>query len=106
VSIQLDIEYTMPEWQVAQTASPELEAAWQTYLDALWCHEYGHTDIALTGANDAFDTLTMILEQEGCADGADLAQMAFDEILDVAREQGDAYDEETIHGETMGAVFP
>jgi predicted secreted Zn-dependent protease len=104
--VLVEIEYSLPEWDAPPAADPALTDEWSTYMDALLCHEYGHAEFGLDAANDVYATLSAIDAGGDCAAQQTQADAAFQSILDdyVAREI--AYDEETNHGATMGAVFP
>jgi predicted secreted Zn-dependent protease len=104
--VLVEIEYSLPEWDAPPAADPALTDEWSTYMDALLCHEYGHAEFGLDAANDVYATLSAIDAGGDCAAQQTQADAAFQSILDdyIAREI--AYDEETNHGATMGAVFP
>lgn len=104
--VLVEIDYSLPEWDEPPDADPALVDEWNTYMDALVCHEYGHAKFGLDAANDVYSALSAIDAGGDCAAQQTQADAAFQSILDdyVAREI--TYDEETNHGATMGAVFP
>jgi predicted secreted Zn-dependent protease len=104
--VTVDISYGVPEWTPPDGVSPELVTHFQTYMNALMCHEYGHAKFGLDAANDVHEALSAIEAGGDCAEQQSLADAEFERILDdyIAREV--QYDEDTAHGASMGAVFP
>ncbi len=104
--VSLEIDYLLPEWDPPASADPDLVDAWQTYIDALQCHEYGHGRIAVDCANEVMDAFESLQETGDCAALQENAQSAFDTVLDACAAREVMYDADTNHGATMGAVFP
>jgi predicted secreted Zn-dependent protease len=104
--VTVDVTYVYPEWEPSANASPELTESWDTYMDALFCHEYGHAKHGLDCANEVFTALSAIDAGGDCNAQQAEADAAFDDILADCNERDVEYDEETDHGATMGAVFP
>lgn len=102
----VEIAYSLPEWDEPPAADPALADEWDAYMDALYCHEYGHARIGLEAANEVYTTLSAIDAGGDCSAQQTQADAEFQRILAdyVAREI--AYDEATNHGATMGAIFP
>jgi predicted secreted Zn-dependent protease len=105
VDVSLDIVYTMPEWDEPASASPELADQWFSFVDLLWCHEFGHTANGLWAANEVLDTLVEALLQD-CNNGWSSAQGEVQDILSQANAMDIMYDDETNHGATQGVQFP
>ncbi|HVR20169.1 MAG TPA: DUF922 domain-containing protein [Polyangiaceae bacterium] len=105
-SVALDIVYDMPEWNPPTNADPALVASFAAYIDALWCHEYGHGEIGIECANDLYDALSSIPATGDCVALQSTAEAETQRIVDVCRVANEQYDAETNHGATMGAVFP
>ncbi len=104
--VTVDVTYDFPEWQTSAGDSPELVASWDTYMNALFCHEYGHAEHALDCANDVFTALSTIDAGGDCSKQQSEAQAAFSPILDEYNQLDVQYDADTNHGASMGAVFP
>ena len=105
-TIQITITTVLPELSSPDDLSTDLLARWQRYLDALRGHESGHVARELDGAR----TLKSLLEQTPPAPtcpelGRQLNVLGEDEV-DKIRASDSAYDVETRHGRTQGAVFP
>jgi predicted secreted Zn-dependent protease len=104
--VSVDISYGIPEWTPPDGVSPELVTHFQSYMNALMCHEYGHAKFGLDAANDVYSALSAIDANGDCTAQQSLGEAAFERVLDdyIAREL--EYDAETNHGASMGAVFP
>jgi predicted secreted Zn-dependent protease len=105
-SLTLDIAYSMPSWAAPSTADAALLDSWHTYLDALYCHEYGHGEIGLDCANAVYDALSDLQPTGDCDALSVAATTEFESVLAECRTRETAYDADTNHGATMGAVFP
>jgi predicted secreted Zn-dependent protease len=106
LAITLDITYRYPEWEPPASASAALVTSWETYMDALFCHEYGHAKNGIDAANAAYDALSAIDAGGDCDAQQTRAEAAFDVVLTTYQERDLQYDADTQHGATMGAVFP
>lgn len=106
LAITLDITYRYPEWEPPAGASAALVTSWETYMDALFCHEYGHAKNGIDAANAAYDALSAIDADGDCDAQQTRAEAAFDVVLTTYQERDLQYDADTQHGATMGAVFP
>jgi len=104
--VTVDVTYSVPEWNPPVGADPALVESWESYIDALFCHEFGHALHGLEAANDVYDELSSIDTGGDCAAQQELADAAFQSIIDEYAALEVAYDDETNHGATMGAVFP
>ena len=60
LTVTVDVTYQFPEWEPSASASSELVTSWETYVDALFCHEYGHAKNGLDCANDVYTALAAI----------------------------------------------
>jgi predicted secreted Zn-dependent protease len=103
-TISLTIVYTLPEWLPSEEDDDALVDAWVTYLDALYCHEYGHGRLAVQCANEIYEAVNALPDDCGTIQAA--ASAVVDDVLETCRERDVAYDDATNHGATMGAVFP
>lgn len=104
--VTVEVTYTYPEWDAPATASSDLVASWEAYMDALFCHEYGHAKHGLECANEVYTALAAIDAGGNCGEQQTKAAAAFDTILQKYNELDLRYDDDTSHGATMGAVFP
>lgn len=104
VKTDVDIVYFLPR-MVSATPGSELAVLWDDYLTRLKQHEFGHKDIAVktgTEINEVFASLATFdshdeLERE--------VKRRTEEKLLRLKEVQVAYDHETRHGETQGAVL-
>ncbi|HEY3500822.1 MAG TPA: DUF922 domain-containing protein [Polyangiaceae bacterium] len=104
--VTADVNYRVPEWVQPNDALPELVTSWETYMDALFCHEHGHAKLGLQAASEIYVALDEIEANGDCGAQQSLAEAAFGAILDDYLEREIRYDVETNHGATMGATFP
>ena len=93
-----ELYLTMPNWTPPADAAPELVTKWEEYIRALEEHEVGHLDNVINN----YETVLTAIQAAAC-DTADAAAVA---ALDPLYEFDAAYDVETNHGATQGAVFP
>ncbi len=105
-TVKLAVTYTVPEWQAPADADAGLVASWKSYLDALWCHEYGHTEHGIQAANAALDAFQALTTRGDCNAIQAAGQQAFQGVLDDYHARDRAYDVDTNHGMNTGAVFP
>jgi predicted secreted Zn-dependent protease len=103
--VDLDLTYTYPQWTVPPDAAPAAVSAWQTYLTHVERHEQGHREIAEAAAADLVQTLEMLPAAGTCDQLAASARAAVTERFARHAELQVAYDEETGHGATQGAVL-
>ena len=117
IELSMDTLLEMPSWEPPQGTPQDDIDAWNLFITKLTEHEERHAEIA----EDEFDAFKQAMlaagEQVGFgATSADACSTANDKVLQAladaataeeGRIQGlqDAYDEETDHGETEGAVL-
>jgi predicted secreted Zn-dependent protease len=106
LTVSVEVNYRVPEWQEPEDADPDLVQSWQTYMNALFCHEYGHAEFGLEAALDVYEALDAIDAGGDCDQQQQLASAAFSSILSDYIALEIEYDQTTNHGATMGAVFP
>ena len=105
VKTEVDIVYLLPR-RTSSVSGPELTLLWDEYLARLKEHEFGHKDLAVKTAAELNETLAS-LASFGSEDELELeANRRADEKLRSLKEIQVAYDDETRHGETQGAVLP
>lgn len=106
VTTSADVTYTLPRWKVPRAAAPELTAHWDRYLAALQTHEDGHRDFGVRGAHEVEQQIRALPAHGSCRELEAAANAAGHRVLDKYRAQELAYDRDTRHGATQGAVFP
>lgn len=103
--VDLDVNYTYPQWIAPPNAAPGLLAAWGTFVARLEVHEEGHAAIAAASARDIVGALEGLGPRASCDDLAGAARSLADGLLARHAEAQVAYDRETGHGVTQGAVL-
>lgn len=98
VRLTYTITVTMPRWVPPPEATADLVSRWTAYTEALARHEQGHVERVLAG----IDPIAQAIRAADCATANDAAQAVLADI----QAENDAYDEETDHGATQGAIFP
>lgn len=104
-TVLLRSSIVLPEWTNASTARPEIATGWRPFLRALRSHEEGHRSRAKAQGVFLWQSL-LGLEAEDCADLQDLVEEIADRVLAEGREAQLAYDRDTGHGLTQGAIWP
>lgn len=104
VSVRIRSDITMPRWTPPADTVPGLFAQWKQFIDGLERHEAGHKDISARGAKDILHKLQTLTAP--CASVSDEVQRTTSEIMTRVRNEQVAYDTETRHGFTQGAIFP
>ncbi len=106
VTTDVRVLMTLPRWRGPADAAHPLVKKWRGYLDALMQHESGHRDTGFRAATEITDTLAGLPPQPSCDEAEVRANAAARAVLERFREHDVAYDDETRHGATQGAVFP
>ncbi len=91
----------LPELHAPRSIAPDILEPWGHYIEALRRHEMGHVAIARAAGQALFDALSAL------PDGASrerIDHVARASIAE-AHEKERAYDSETRHGATQGAVL-
>lgn len=104
--VKVDIRFTMPRWQPAANASLSLVQHWQRYLAALQLHENGHKDNGLKAAQEIDQILAQLPTAASCSALEVKANQSAQQIVKRYNQADIAYDQQTSHGRTQGAVFP
>ena len=105
-NLDVAIEIRLPRLADETAVAPAILDSWRAYAGALEQHETGHADresAVLEGLRDAFESAPSAAECGGL--GAALNALGDDFVMQV-RLSDDAYDAETDHGRSQGAVFP
>ena len=105
VKTKVDIVYRLPRL-IAAGSDPELTTLWNEYLARLQQHEFGHKDLAVKTAseiNEIFASLGTFTSKAELKREIDLRT---EEKFKRLKEIQIAYDDETKHGVTQGAILP
>ena len=104
-TVLLRSRIVMPEWTNVSTAPPEIARGWRPFLEALRYHEEGHRNRAKSQGIFLWQAL-LGLEGSDCDELSGIARSTADRVIAEGREAQVAYDRETGHGLTQGAVWP
>lgn len=102
----VDIVFRYPKWVKTEEAPTDLVGKWDHYMKNLIEHENGHRDLAVTLAKEVNEAIAQL--------GPARSKKELDRVIkDTARAKMAelktiqvAYDDDTGHGRTQGAVFP
>jgi len=106
VGVTLKLIYEMPLAAADQTWDAALTRKWRKFTSALWSHELGHGDLALTQAEELQTQLEALPAAADCNALRATVDELGDQAMDAHNAAQRAYDDETSHGRTQGAVFP
>ena len=106
VEVEVEVTFTLPQWDPPADASQELMGKWNAYMTALQTHEDGHKDIAIQAGNEILQTLEALLAYPTCSELEKAADAAGEGVLDQYRQQETIYDRTTDHGATRNLRFP
>ena len=103
IKVVVNSQITLPRWAPPADTEPGLFAQWNTFLADLATHEIGHKDISARGAKAILGRLHAI--NTSCASLNEEIRRRTDGIMTATRQEQVAYDADTRHGATQGAVF-
>jgi predicted secreted Zn-dependent protease len=103
VSVSINARIRLPRWTPPTSVEPGLVAEWQRFLKALEDHEAGHKDISAKAGDEIVRRVSGMSGQ--CASLAVLAKNTAKEIVESARQEQLAYDDDTLHGLKQGTSF-
>lgn len=103
--VNLDLAYTYPQWSPPENVAPSVATAWQGYLARVELHEHGHRDIAAAAAAELARTLEALPGQASCDALGTTARATAAELLARHAQTQRAYDHDTDHGATQGAIL-
>ncbi len=104
VTLVLHISFLFPFFK-DDGSNASLTAQWNRYFTNLQTHEFGHRDITVQHAQNALAAIQAFPDAP-CQNIVQTVNAYADAQLDVIQQRNAAYDAETRHGETQGAVFP
>jgi predicted secreted Zn-dependent protease len=105
IGIKITATITLPRWAGAGTSSA-LAKKWQSYNAALRVHEDGHYSHGVRAAEEIKSLGQSLRTSGGCSALAKLFDDQAASILEKYRMADAAYDADTKHGRTQGAIFP
>ncbi len=105
VKVGLHTAVAMPLWQPSTSATSGLAGRWQTFITNLIAHEQGHVALDQQYANKMLTDLQAVSEQS-CSELTSLISNTIDADTHALDLANDAYDVNTDHGATQGAVLP
>ena len=106
VTTHVDVVIKMPRWTGQNEADEALKDRWDNYFRALHGHELGHRNFGIKAAAEIEREISELDPSLDCAELGAAANAIGHRILDKYRRLEIAYDRETRHGYTEGAVFP
>lgn len=105
VRVGLHTAIALPSWQPASSATKGLDDRWQQFANGLYTHEAGHVSIDKAYAAKLTLDLKSMPEQP-CGDAASMVHALAAADVSALNRANDAYDVQTDHGATQGAVLP
>jgi len=104
-TVLLRSRIVLPEWTNASTAPGQIARGWRPFLAALRRHEEGHRNRAKAQGVFLWQSL-LGLEAADCDALQTMVESTADRVINEGREAQVAYDRDTGHGLTQGAVWP
>ncbi|MCC7105005.1 MAG: DUF922 domain-containing protein [Chloroflexi bacterium] len=106
MTVKLSVITTLPRWTEPSSASRRLVDRWDRFLGGLRDHEAGHETIALQAGPELLKALSGLGMYLSCGDLDRAADSAGRAVVARYSDLQAAYDRDTEHGATQGAVFP
>lgn len=103
--VSIDVVITLPEWLPATEVDTGLQVKWGQFRRALAAHEQRHREIAIDGAEAAYDAIAG-LYRASCDAAVSEARARLDRVGVEVVAAHQRFDEETQHGKTTGAYWP
>ncbi len=103
--VVVDIQITLPEWLPGADVDPDLAADWSRFRRALTDHEDRHREIAVEGAEDAYDAVAELLRPT-CNEANEEARRRLERLGVEVGAAHRRFDAETGHGKHDGAIWP
>ncbi len=105
VKVGSRIVYHYPNWANSGSATDNLVSQWTVYMERLREHETGHGNYVEASANNILGILNSLPVALNCDEATVNATNAALRELDRLKANHKAYDQETQHGATQGALF-
>ena len=103
VKTEVEIVYHLP--RMISSRGLDLTELWDRYMARVKVHEYGHRDLAVKAAGEINEALATLPKFKSERELEKEARRVADEKLERMTRAQVAYDEQTRHGETQGAVL-
>jgi predicted secreted Zn-dependent protease len=105
IGTDVDIVIHFPRLKASAKTSQQLTASWNTYLENLKTHEFGHRDLAIGIGQEIYQALSSLGSSASKSDLDREAQRLVKAKFQKLKEVQVAYDVETHHGKKQGAVL-
>lgn len=105
-NVTATINVLLPQWINQDTAPPELQKRWNTYMTALRNHEQAHEANGINAANEIDAALAKISSAPTCQELKTTIDNTANQILHQHDIWDQQYDIDTNHGKNQGVVFP
>ena len=106
VATDISVVYILPNRVTTATDGPDLQAGdWGKFMDHLKEHEHGHKDISVKTAAEINEALASLGSTSSKADLDKVAKLLVEAKFKQLKKLHIAYDEETQHGITQGAIL-
>jgi predicted secreted Zn-dependent protease len=106
LGITVSATITLPRWTTGDHASNALLKKWQSYIASLRVHEDGHYSHGVEAADEIKSFGQSFHTSDGCSIFAKNFNDKAASIIEKYRGADAAYDADTKHGRTQGAIFP
>ncbi|HAM70495.1 MAG TPA: hypothetical protein DCM86_02510 [Verrucomicrobiales bacterium] len=104
-STETRIRITLPYWQPSTNSRSWLPSAWNDYFQALRLHEAHHAELAEEAATEIHRRVSALGGSGDCDSLKRQINTTGEAVLEEYRQKQKAYDVETRHGATQGAVL-
>lgn len=105
LTVRVSTTTHLPQWPSDAVASEALREAWDRFVMALTHHEHGHRVLAEQAAEVVRQRL-LTVSAPTCAALDGMARGAMADVMREYEARQHAYDADTEHGRTQGAVWP
>jgi len=105
INTAVDIVIHLPKLVPSAGTPEQLVSSWNSYLEHLKTHEFGHRDIAIGVGREIYQALSALGSSASKAELDRRAQNLLRAKFRQLKENQIAYDQETRHGKAQGAVL-
>ncbi len=105
-TVGVQVQHMYPKWQSSAGAENGLATKWQNYISKLTLHEEGHRSRYIQYGQKILSGLQTMPTQNDCSVLEQQANSKAGAFVEELKQIDAAYDDETGHGATQGAVFP
>lgn len=105
VDVEVEIIYSLPQLVNYEDLKQDNKTEWGRYANSTYTHEQGHAKISIETAKEIEWEARNIIPKDGCGEMARAANKLISNVLKRHEYKNLAYDNETGHGTTQGAVF-